>query len=749
MANTYPTSQFPLGSTEVKVLFNNASNLDDAVNDIVNATWTDRFGVVRRTFHGMEQDVQNALLNTGFEFIGDYDADGPLTITRLNQTFSKDGEFWRPGPGLTLPFTTTGSWVSDQPNFVNNGDASLRQALAAIGGSSIVGTPSADGTLSTVADELEIMQSAVMVLDALTDGSDQTSVITAFFQRVKNAKARWHVPRGDYVLNGAAPIEIQSSGICDGRFLIPKANQTCRFDIVRDEPGTSVNPNAWSLISRGMSDVGATNAVGKNLFLLSTEVLIERIGSGGAAYRKQEFIRCPLPGGSFSTPAVCTYNSFANLTVTAYTPSHPITVTGLNVLLTGAAGGVEANRGYITVSRDHVTLNQPVIINADPAQPKPVAIEVSYCADVTINSPHISGFNYAGLGYGILNGTTIGLTVNDADIQDCRHAYTGAFTADVTLNGGSYSRIIDDHWTNRFVANDVRVYTYPGSSAFEFAGYDVTLNRPVASGGRSLFGIRTDTPFMGGRVIINEPKIFTRGESGFYFVFGFSSPNGITDPGFVYTNKPLLPDYVELNSCDINSDTAAVYGAFLGYFYAPHTAWGTVALKGKWQTAGNSFIGIFSYKDSTYQQDRRPHMVIDGEFDFGTLGSSLYINALDAVTTRAYDATLKGVLSGKLRYSGKSVNLLTAIDCAVDGITNDDNTVAPAGFYSYSNCVFRGGVFSSGFKNHLLNSCVFTGSYSDFPLAADISLNGCVRTGSGITGLPADLRNNIVAPFNV
>lgn len=130
MSNTYPTAQYPLGSTNVKVLYNNASNLDDAVNDTVNPTWVDRFGKTRKTYFGIETDARNALIATGFEFLGDYDGDGPLTITRYNQTFTHDGEFWRPGPDTVLPFTTTGVWATDEPNFVMNGDASLRNALA-------------------------------------------------------------------------------------------------------------------------------------------------------------------------------------------------------------------------------------------------------------------------------------------------------------------------------------------------------------------------------------------------------------------------------------------------------------------------------------------------------------------------------------------------------------------------------------------------------------------------------------------
>lgn len=145
MTNTYDTSNEPLGSTAVKVLYNNASNLDDAVNSDAD-TWVDRppFGRVRRTWRGMENAFDQFLLNSGYEFIGDYDADGPLTITRPNQIFSKDGEFWRPGPGLVLPYTTVNNWAVDQPKFVSTGDASLRQALASATGATLVGRGSSD-----------------------------------------------------------------------------------------------------------------------------------------------------------------------------------------------------------------------------------------------------------------------------------------------------------------------------------------------------------------------------------------------------------------------------------------------------------------------------------------------------------------------------------------------------------------------------------------------------------------------------
>lgn len=153
------------GSVDPRDLVDNAAILDRWVNDRTITQWRDRFGVQRMTWNGMEvafrqaqDDRQNAfdeeqdehqaafdaaqaqreadfnafLLASGYQFVGDYDADGPLTITQVNQIFSKDGEFWRAGPTLAgqLPYTTANNWTTDLPKMVAVGDAAIRQQLA-------------------------------------------------------------------------------------------------------------------------------------------------------------------------------------------------------------------------------------------------------------------------------------------------------------------------------------------------------------------------------------------------------------------------------------------------------------------------------------------------------------------------------------------------------------------------------------------------------------------------------------------
>lgn len=124
---TYNTGN-AIGSADPRDLYDNAENLDEAVNTRTAESWDDRFGVARKTWYGMEQDFQNFLLNSGYENIGDYAAG--LEITARNQIFWRDGELYRAGAALELPYTTTGDWGDEEGMFVAVGDAALRQELS-------------------------------------------------------------------------------------------------------------------------------------------------------------------------------------------------------------------------------------------------------------------------------------------------------------------------------------------------------------------------------------------------------------------------------------------------------------------------------------------------------------------------------------------------------------------------------------------------------------------------------------------
>ncbi|QYJ23441.1 hypothetical protein KYT87_09560 [Achromobacter sp. ES-001] len=152
---TYNTGN-PLGSVAVKDLYDNAENFDAALNDPVADSWVDRLGKVRQTWSGMERQFdgfmstadgefrgfmessdeafQQFLLSSGYQDLGDYSAG--IQITSRNQIFRKDGELYRAGAALDLPYTTSGDWDEDGAYFLSVGDAALRQELAVASDSS-------------------------------------------------------------------------------------------------------------------------------------------------------------------------------------------------------------------------------------------------------------------------------------------------------------------------------------------------------------------------------------------------------------------------------------------------------------------------------------------------------------------------------------------------------------------------------------------------------------------------------------
>lgn len=150
----------PSGSSDPRDLFDNAANLDKAVNGDA-ATWQDRKNRTRKSWTGMEQAFdagqverqsqfdgdqverdarflaaqgdraerfESLMLSTTYQPLGPYAAG--LTFTERNQYLEKDGAYFRPAPGAEIPFTTTGSWAADSAKLTPMGDDVLRNDLA-------------------------------------------------------------------------------------------------------------------------------------------------------------------------------------------------------------------------------------------------------------------------------------------------------------------------------------------------------------------------------------------------------------------------------------------------------------------------------------------------------------------------------------------------------------------------------------------------------------------------------------------
>lgn len=130
MTNTYDTSNEPLGSKAPKVLYNNASNFDEAMNS-TSPSWDDRFGKRRQTWAGAEYEWQQFLINSGYEPVHLVYVDGsPLIVSRPTQLIDRAGISYRVKTPASFPVTLTGTWATDQNAVVEVGDSPLRQDLA-------------------------------------------------------------------------------------------------------------------------------------------------------------------------------------------------------------------------------------------------------------------------------------------------------------------------------------------------------------------------------------------------------------------------------------------------------------------------------------------------------------------------------------------------------------------------------------------------------------------------------------------
>lgn len=136
---TYNTGN-PLGSTDFRDFDDNVKSLDIRLTSRAVREAPDRLGVMRKTWHGIEQDFEDGqserhqrfnafIASSGYQFLGDYAAG--IEITEYNHIVrDSDGEFWRLSGKVGLPYTTSGSGLPEKDAFVPIGDAALRQELA-------------------------------------------------------------------------------------------------------------------------------------------------------------------------------------------------------------------------------------------------------------------------------------------------------------------------------------------------------------------------------------------------------------------------------------------------------------------------------------------------------------------------------------------------------------------------------------------------------------------------------------------
>ncbi|WP_368772600.1 hypothetical protein [Pseudomonas aeruginosa] len=130
----------PLGSKDPRDLYDNAENYDAAMNDRDHEQWTDRFGVSRPTWYGVEQRVNQFIQSSGWELPPLPYIDGiPLPVARPTQLIERDGNLYSIRLPASFPVTLSGTWVDDEPMLTVRSDQALRQQLAEANGAEMVG----------------------------------------------------------------------------------------------------------------------------------------------------------------------------------------------------------------------------------------------------------------------------------------------------------------------------------------------------------------------------------------------------------------------------------------------------------------------------------------------------------------------------------------------------------------------------------------------------------------------------------
>lgn len=129
---TYNTGN-PVGSTDVRDLYDNAQNLDSLVNGPLTS-YADRLGAPRKSWRGLEQDFSAFLAASGFELPAlEYVGGTPLVVDRPTQLIFRTGfPDTLYGVKSTEPFpaTLSGTWSTDEVRLVVRSDRDLRQDLA-------------------------------------------------------------------------------------------------------------------------------------------------------------------------------------------------------------------------------------------------------------------------------------------------------------------------------------------------------------------------------------------------------------------------------------------------------------------------------------------------------------------------------------------------------------------------------------------------------------------------------------------
>ncbi|HBO1750199.1 TPA: exo-alpha-sialidase [Pseudomonas aeruginosa] len=146
----------PDGSFDFRDAHDNTGNLDLAMNGAALA-WTDRLGRSRKSWNGIEDQMNTFLARSGFELpplqYVDSTPPTPLIVDRSTQLIERGGNLYSVKLPASFPVELSGTWTADEPLLAVRSDQTLRQQLAQPLGSEMIGRGA--GTVETALVDLE------------------------------------------------------------------------------------------------------------------------------------------------------------------------------------------------------------------------------------------------------------------------------------------------------------------------------------------------------------------------------------------------------------------------------------------------------------------------------------------------------------------------------------------------------------------------------------------------------------------
>lgn len=383
----------------------------------------------------------------------------------------------------------------------------------------MIGNPATDTHAALLAQMPHVdVRAYGVVLDGATDNA---AAFQAACDAARNLGKPLLIPAGDLWWTGV--VTAYTSIRCEGTLIY---DQSAANSLVIGRTLTRVTIPGTSLggLTKGSTSLTGTGGVRGTIELVSTEELIRRDISGAPTYTKRE-TSVLSPDGRISPPLYATYSTPASLTAYVYPYEEPITVDGIKCRLRGTSGSFPHDH-LVQVKRDNVTLNAPAATNATGLNAIS-AFRVQSCTGVTINSPRAAGFENATDGYGVAIYQSAVVTINDPVLVQCRHGITGAYNKQINVNRGN-SRVIDQHWCDGLTIDGTVINAAPGGAACYYAGANAAVRNATILGGRTIFGVRIDTPECAGSVVIDKVNWTPGAGEATLWAVGYSSTQDST-----------------------------------------------------------------------------------------------------------------------------------------------------------------------------------------------------------------------------